>query len=778
MTPGAGELREALKALSPADRDLLEGALREKLTDEELATRTGGSPDEVSWRRIELVNQIAGETGATSPGELMAVQRRLGGLSAADWAAAQATSAAPPAAKLPRGVKRPPPLPQSPPQASGDAWRRAQRWGVGLLLASPALLIVYCGFDAGGYFPDTIGIAAAALLVALVVRVTCTEDPLEGFSIPVAVVVAALALFAVWTLLSGGRSDATARALLEFDRALLYLGIVVLVGSLRHTPERMRWMVRGVALAILVVCAAGLITRVLPDVWSAPTDLQNDRLSYPLTYWNGLGAFAALGIVLALHLASDTREPWWVRGLGAGALPLLGTVLLLTFSRGGIAVAILAAAVYVALARPRGLWTAVAAAGPPMTVAVARAYDADLVASRRYTVGPAVDQGHDLALVVALCCLVAFGLRLALVPVDRRLAGIHLPDDIRRAALAALGATAAVVAIVVALVAGAPGYADRQYDRFVSGGVIDERGPTRDRLSEATNNGRLDFWRVARDGYREHRLVGTGAGTYEVLWAQHRPYTLDIVDAHSLFVEVLAELGIIGLALLVVALFTPLGAAALRCRGPDKAIYAAAVAVIAAWLAHAAVDWDWEMPAVTLPALALGAYAITGDGGSRPRSLGRLPRVVAGLALLFVAITPVRVAISQARLEEGAQALRQGNCATAVDKALSAQSAVAARPEPFEILGYCDARRAGLGRLAVTMMQRAVKRDPENWEAYYGLALVRGAARMDPRPAARDAYRLNPRNALTRSALRRFDTRDPARWERAARASRLPFKRR
>ena len=763
--PSTTALRRALAGLSPLDRKLLEGSLREGLSDRELADRAGGDPDEISWRRVELINQVAGEVGATSPNDLLAVSGRLEELSAEDWV-------------VPPPASPPAPTGGGPPAGGEVAWRRAQQWGVGLLLAMPALLTAYCGFNAGGYFPDTIGVLAAALLLVLVVRVTCAEDPFEGVSLAVGVAVAAVGLFAVWTLLSGGRSDAPARALVEFDRVLLYLGIVVVVGSLRHTPARMRWMVRGVALAILVVCAAGLITRVLPDVWPAPVDLQDDRLSYPLTYWNGLGLFAALGIVLALHLAADQREPWWSRALGAAALPLLGTVLLLTFSRGGIAVAAGAVVVYVVLARPRLLGSALLAAGPPFAFAIAQAYDADLVASTRYTSGAALDQGHDLALVAALCCVAAFGLRVALLPVDRRLAAIQLGDRLPRHAPAALAGAAAVAVLVVALAAGAPGYAEGQYDRFVSTSVVDERGATRDRLSSAANNGRLEFWRIARDTYRERPVVGVGAGTYELAWLEHRPYDLDIVDAHSLFIEVLAELGLVGLALLAVFLLALLVGAALRCRGPDRGIYAVTVAVLAAWLVHAGVDWDWELPAVTVPGFALGAYAIAGSGAGGFGRPGRLARVVVGLGLAFVAITPVRIVLSQERLEDASQALRHGDCATATSKALSAQSAVATRPEPFEILGYCDARSAGLGSLSVKMMQRAVNRDPHNWEPYYGLALARGAVRRDPRPAARRAYRLNPRGALTRSALRRFNTRDPARWERAARASRLPFKRR
>ena len=44
-----------------------------------------------------------------------------------------------------------------------------------------------------------------------------------------------------------------------------------------------------------------------------------------------------------------------------------------------------------------------------------------------------------------------------------------------------------------------------------------------------------------------------------------------------------------------------------------------------------------------------------------------------------------------------------------------------------------------------------MRRDPADWEYRYALALVRGAARRDPRPAAADALRLNPKQPEARA---------------------------
>jgi cytochrome c-type biogenesis protein CcmH/NrfG len=118
--------------------------------------------------------------------------------------------------------------------------------------------------------------------------------------------------------------------------------------------------------------------------------------------------------------------------------------------------------------------------------------------------------------------------------------------------------------------------------------------------------------------------------------------------------------------------------------------------------------------------------------------------------------------------------LRAGDCATVIDAALDSIAAVPARPQGYEVLAYCDVRQ-GEQRLAVQVMEKAIARDPESWELYYGLALVRGAARMDPRPAAKRALELNPLEPLAVDAVRHFNTRAPAKWQREALQSPLPL---
>ena len=649
----------------------------------------------------------------------------------------------------------------------------AQRSGLWLVLLLPGALVLFLGLDGGGFFAGTTALAAAVVLGALVLRLTLADRPLEGVGLPLVVAAAALGLFAVWTLLSAAWSDAPARALLEFDRALLYLGALVLLGSVRFTPARLRLCLRGVLAATVALCAIGLISRMLPEVISAEANVANERLSHPLTYWNALGLLAALGMVLALGVSSDSDEPRTGRVLAAAALPALAATLLLTFSRGAIVAGAVALVAYAIVGRPRSLLSGLAASAPPTAVAVVATLGADLLGTREPTTPAAVAQGEDAALVVGLCVIAAALLRALLLPLDRKLDGVRVSVRMRRSILGAAAATAVVVAVALAVAVDAPGELSEQYERFTSGDAL-ATTTSRDRLLNPANNGRLEFWRVGLDAWGRDPAAGQGAGTYPTIWTRERPRLIPGTDGHSLYAEVLAELGVVGLALLAVALVVLLGRSAWLCRGAGRPLFAVVLAAALAWALHAGVDWDWEMPAVTLPVFALGGLVLASParGGRLP---GRLPRVAGALLVAVLAVTPVGIVFSQSRLDAAVRELREGDCQAATRSALGSLSALQVRPEPFEVLAYCDAGSPGLDRLAIRMMNEAIRRDPHNWELHYGLALVSGAAGLDPRPAARTALRLDPQGRRARDLERALRTSEPSLWRSRARTAPLPL---
>jgi len=249
-----------------------------------------------------------------------------------------------------------------------------------------------------------------------------------------------------------------------------------------------------------------------------------------------------------------------------------------------------------------------------------------------------------------------------------------------------------------------------------------------------------------------------------------------VVDAHSLYLETVAELGLVGLALLMAALGVMAVALLRRARGAQRSLYAALIAAFAAWGIHTGVDWHWEMPVVTLWVFALGGLAIAAPASSRP-SGGPAPltRIATALGCLLLAVTPALVALSQRELDSSVAAFRRGDCGETVRAALDSASYISVRPQPYELMAYCDVR-AGLPELALKAMNKALIRDPRNWEYQYGLGIVRAAAGLDPRRQIAAASRLNPLGELPREASRAFRTDKPQEWKRRALEARLPVR--
>jgi O-Antigen ligase len=652
------------------------------------------------------------------------------------------------------------------------------RWVAARLhLALPGLLTVYLGFNAGGYFPGSTGWAAVLVALCLVVRLTLAERPLAGWSLWSSVGAGAAGLLAAWVLLSGSWSGAEERALLEFDRALLYLLTLVLFATFPWSEGALAAVLRWVLVAFVAIAVAGVLARLAPDLVHGRETVHPERLSYPVTYWNGMGVLCALGLVLALHVAASPWEAAWTRVLATGAMPALAVALYCTFSRGAILAGLIGLVAYALLARPARLPWALLVGGIATWVAVRAAYGADAIGTARYASPAGVAEGHDVLRTVVLATVAALLARGALIALERRAEGWarRWPVPRREVRLAALAGAVAVLALG-AVAAGAPGAARDQVRAFERGNVVPKTANQRDRLGFAGNNGRLVLWNTALDVYREAPLHGSGAGTYRLDWLQRRddPFYL-VSDAHSLYVETLAELGWPGLLLVCVLLVSILAGAARGVRGPRRH---AAAAVLAAGLAlaiHAGVDWDWELPVLWIWLFACGGLVLASARG-RLGELPRLARVVAGLMCLLVALTPWSVARSQGSLQRSVHAFARGDCTTAIDGALDAIGAVSARAEPFEILAWCDSQ-SGWPRLAESAMRSAQARDPDNWQYAYGLAVLRARAGEDPRPQVRRAVRLNPRYDQVRWLARAMRGDRPARWRRAAARAPLPVDR-
>jgi O-antigen ligase len=144
------------------------------------------------------------------------------------------------------------------------------------------------------------------------------------------------------------------------------------------------------------------------------------------------------------------------------------------------------------------------------------------------------------------------------------------------------------------------------------------------------------YWEAAWQVVKRHPFLGSGAGTYDLAWAAYG----DIgrwdaaLDAHSLYVETIAELGVVGFVL-VLGLLAPAAAAV----GSERlsAGRSAALAGAVAFLVHAGLDWDWEMPAVTVVGIACLAAAPRAGPRAGPRLRVTLLVLEGAVLLTYVA---------------------------------------------------------------------------------------------------------------------------------------------
>lgn len=608
------------------------------------------------------------------------------------------------------------------------------------------------------------------LALLLAARIALVREPFAG-SPPLMIAGGALVLFGAWTWLSSRWSGAPIHATTEFQRVALYAVALFFFGGFLRRRGRLALMVRGIALAIGVVCLVALATRLYPDRYPVDEGLAVTRLAYPIGYWNSLGLFAAVGLVLMLHITCDESEPLFMRVLGAAGVPLAATTIFFTFSRGATAAVVGGVVAYLVVGRPRGAIAGVLATAPTTFFALQAAYGADLLGTDKNTTAAAAAQGHRVAGALLICCAAAAICRLALSPVDVRLRRVRLSTSVRRG-LAVGAVLLAVLGLGAGVAMDAPSRIDRTWDSFTE---PEQAGDARTRFRAVSLAGRQEHWDVALGYYRQDRLKGVGAGTFETQWLRSRPSAGAVTDAHSLYFEVLSELGLVGLFLLVGALATVLVGLALRARGPRRALFAAILAASLMWATHAGVDWDWELAAVSfwLFPLAGMALADTAPRGGGAGGLVWALRAGVGVLCLLLAIGAMRMIVSTESLDRGIGAYKSGDCGGARGHAETSLEALDSQPQAAAILAYCDAKR-GRHSDAIREMQNAARLDPGHWRYRYGLAIVRGMAGRDPRRDLALARRLNPRGELPKIGVAAKLARSgPDRWRSlAARASR------
>jgi hypothetical protein len=613
--------------------------------------------------------------------------------------------------------------------------------------AFPGAMVAAFAFTAGGHPPDAYGGGGVVVLVALAAVVLAARHPAAGWGLRLALPATALVGLTAWSYASSEWSHAPGRAALEASRTLLYAAVLLAAAARGWTAAR----VRGLALALLAAscaaAAAGVASHLLPDLTGIRSEQHPDRLGWPVSYWNALGLLAGMGAILAVNFAAAAGERLWVRCAGAAATPLLVSTLLLTLSRGALWSSAAGLAVWLVLARPRGLPAAALAVAPATALALLALDRGGVVGTAPADIARAGLGGTPAAL-LAVAVAAAAILRLLGGPLDRRLAAIRLGRRGRRV-LAAGGAVVLVAAVGAgALAAQRSEIPVRAYESFVATGESDQGSASR--LTDLSNNNRLSKWTIARDAFDADPLHGLGAGTYDLAWERARPTSGHVLDAHSLYLQTLAELGWPGLTLLLVALGGVLAGLGLRARGPARAVPAALLGTVVAWSLSAAVDWDWQLPVVTAWIFAAGGLALARDAAAPPlvRGRGRLPvRLAVVLACAIAAILPLRVALSQRHLDRGVAAAQAGDCAAAVAEGRRAHAALASRAGPLQLIGACELASRRWNAAERTWREVAAA-DPGSWLGPYGIALARAGAGRPARAALAAALARNPRERI------------------------------
>ncbi len=192
-------------------------------------------------------------------------------------------------------------------------------------------------------------------------------------------------------------------------------------------------------------------------------------------------------------------------------------------------------------------------------------------------------------------------------------------------------------------------------------------------------------------------------------------------DAHSLYLETLAELGMVGLLILLIFLAGSLRAAWLARkrlrRSSDVGAVTAMLAAFIVFMASAGVDWMWEVPAVTVFALSSLTVAIA-SASRRWRSSWRfvnLPaRVAAGVVAIAVGAVQVPGIVSTDRIRDSEGALESGDpplgLALAGDAVDAQPWAAAPHVQRALALSVLDLHRDAGSELA-----EATEREPTNW---------------------------------------------------------------
>jgi O-Antigen ligase len=483
-------------------------------------------------------------------------------------------------------------------QSGGDMMRAGATYAACLVLLAGATVLA---FFSGGYF-DTPRAWAGLIAWALVAVALIMEPRALPRARVTWLALGGLALFGAWTLLSITWAPIAGSAYHAGQLVMLYLGVMLAATLLLRSPAVRLATEPVLAAGALLVIGYGLAGRLLPGLLHYARSVSAEgRLEQPITYWNAMGELAALGFVLCARIAGDSERPRPLRAAAAAASAPLGMGLYLSFSRGALfACAAGLVALFVAAPRREQLEAIVVAIGAG---ALASAAAAPFGGVTSLVGGLTTREGQGgIALGLLVVIAAAAGALQWYVAPRAGTVAWRLP---RRTGWLALAVICAGLAL--AIVVGSKESARRPLSTNASRYVT-------------LQSNRYAYWRVAFRAFGQEPLRGVGAGGWAVWWLRYRPFDDFAQDAHSLPLQTLAELGLVGIALLA-ASFGGIALAARDAYRTEPRLAAGPIAGLVTYLAHAPLDWDWQMPAVTVVAIVLaGALLASAELSSRFRA--------------------------------------------------------------------------------------------------------------------------------------------------------------
>jgi hypothetical protein len=613
----------------------------------------------------------------------------------------------------------------------------------------------------------------AILAGALIIR----RRTITGWA---AVAVAAFAALALLTGLSMAWSIAPDLSWLEAARTTAYLaafaGAVTLA---RLLPDRWHAVLSVLGAAAVLLTGWALVVKVF--TLGAGGQPQYGRLLAPFGYWNATGLIAGMGMPALLWAGSRREARRLTRALTLPGLSVLATVVILSYSRTALAATLVGLFVPLLFMRSRLralllLGLAVIGAGVISAWALGDGSltgDHVALAARR-----SADGTFGLVLVVAVIVLGAAGFAIT-IAVDR----ISLSTRVRRLVnRALLGAVALVPFLLVAALAassrGLTGEISHVWNTLTSSQAT--VGDKASRLVDLANS-RPRYWRQALSVADHHLLAGSGAGTFGIAHLRYPTATLTSTNAqhaHSFVFETLSDLGLLGLAVSLMALLSWAMAtrATLSSRTaaaePERDALWIMLGIVLAFGFSSSFDWTWFYPGLAVPALIcagwLAGRSVAVAGGQPPprgpgRQLSQRPGAVASLTVVLIATIgllwgtwePLRSADAT---NAGINAMISGHAGEAIADARSAAAADPLSLQPLQELsaflgavGDQPAARAELAKATTIQPQ-----NPQPWSWLGTYELQRGQFGPALR-AFRRAATLDITNVLTAQQLKRAE---------------------